>query len=255
MFDNHGLKMGGYKKSLAEIDTYLDFHPTNKELSEKCYNGTNPCVSMNEGRECDEILNKTIIHNVDQKYRQCYASCTERDGSLRLCKRKWLATTSPFYVCKGHQGIVGFSMDSKGVMYSNIDPMQDTNDIELPARIYVGESVQHGFMVTSHKHLYLMRLRAADQNIILRKLSKYNRDLTYVDKLLDRTDSLLWDTKYDERIPGMDRDSMLDKTIQRLDDIVDSDEDTEQDRVPMFVNHGFPNYKKSMTEIDAYIGQ
>jgi hypothetical protein len=188
------------------------------QYSDQCYNHKNPC-----GPDvlCDGVFaDISGVH--PYKYRQCYASCTESDGSIRLCKRKWLKSTSPFYVCKGHQHIVDFRTDSKGEKYLHIDHTQNTKDISLPVRIYLGDSGTHGFIVDNYHHLVLIRQRAREQNVAIRKMSDLrNNNNNNVDRGNNNANEKRVETK-----------------------TVDA---------PMFKHHDVNNYQKSFDEINNYI--
>jgi len=215
-------------RSRSKIDP-----PSLHEMSYKCYNDSDPC-KIHPCEFVDSIysalngLEGKIRSTLKElKYNCCYASCREPDGTLRLCKRKWLKTTSQKRVCKGHQNIVEFGED-KNFALRQIDhishPLSEDHKIKFPTRVYVGTDTTEGFVVREKEHLSLILERANRKRDEIWVSSATKRDKAfdrdeYLQQIRDNEDGMI--EKVEEittSIQNMERDksSVTDQKLNEL---------------------------------------
>lgn len=201
------------------------------KMSDKCYNDSSnpcdihPCVLADSVYSALNNLEGKIRSTIKElKYKCCYASCRDPDGTLRLCKRKWLNNTSHKHVCKGHQKIVDFGGEEKFLQYQIIqirDVLSDEHEIKFPTRVYIGRNrhlgvfVRDGFVVREMEHLSLILERANKKGVEIFVRSTSERDM-----------NIDFNTHLHQ---VMDNDIDLKMHIERLEDITRSIQNLEHD--------------------------
>jgi hypothetical protein len=199
-------------------------------MSDKCYNDGNPCdihpcvLADSVYSALNNLEGKIRSTMKELKYKCCYASCRDTDGTLRLCKRKWLNTTSHNHVCKGHQKSVGFGEEEKFLQYQIIQirhVLSDEHEIKFPTRVYIGRNrhlgllIRAGFVVREREHLSLILERANKKGVEIFVRSTSERDM-----------NIDFNTHLHQ---VMDNDIDLKMHIERLEDITRSIQNLEHD--------------------------